>query len=202
MLTRHLLEQYWPAFVAYVPHLITYVLFGFLLVFQERSWNTVNASLTLMTISYNLLHRILHLLPTDGPLGFLNLHLRLHHEKLYGVPRWLELTLEFLFEMFITVSIPMIAGALSGDWIVPPSLILYVALFFAFNHCVYYSVLSSDKHRIHHGNMTVNFIPDYLDHLFGTNSDPSYEDMNQHIPISIVSALLVWAGKCWIGWRD
>ena len=189
-------------FKAYFFHITIYALYGLILVYPERSWNSIFSGLTLMTLSYNILHRLLHQLPTDGIIGYLNVHIRIHHNKLEDIPRWLELVLEFLFEFLVTITIPVIISVLSNDWIIPFSIILYVALFFAFNHVLFYSILPSEVHGKHHKDVSINFIPDYLDHLFGTNADKTYEDMNQQIPLLLISALIVHFSKAYFQWKD
>jgi hypothetical protein len=187
---------------AYFLHVFLYLFYGCILIYPDRGLNSCLSGLTLMTLNYNILHRALHTLPTTGLIGYLNLHVYLHHNKELDIPRWTELFLEFLFEMFLTVCIPVIISYYSGEWITPFSIILYCSLFFAINHVLFYSILSSDAHMKHHDNPVHNFIPDYLDHLFGTNADGSYEDMNQQIPLILISALITFFAKSYFQWKD
>jgi hypothetical protein len=193
---------YRPIFVAYFLNILLYGIYGIVLVYPARSWNIALVGIILMTIAYNLIHRGMHQLPDNGFLGFLNPHIQIHHNKKYNVPRAVELIIEFIYEMAVTISIPVVIGYVSGEWVVPFSIILYTSLYFAFNHVVFYSLLPSKKHEIHHGNTSVNYIPDYLDHLFGTASDETYEDMNAQIPIILISAIIVHFMKGYFKWTD
>jgi hypothetical protein len=187
---------------AYGFHILLYGFYGALLVYPDRTWNSSFTGLSLMTIAYNILHRFMHYLPTTGIIGWLNFHVTVHHNKRVLLPRWLELVIEFIFEFSITLCIPVFYAVLSGEWVIPFSIILFTSIFFAMNHVLFYSLLPSDFHEKHHRNTHVNFIPDYLDHLFGTNADETYEDMNQQIPLILISALITHFAKVYFQWKD
>jgi hypothetical protein len=194
--------KYKELFDAYFFHIATYVYFGYLLVCNERSWHASGTGLFMCTIFYWLGHRAQHQLPTDGIWKYINLHPAMHHYKKIKVSRPIELVLEFIYEVFICLLFPIVIQLLSGDWIIPLSIIIYFALFFALNHVVYYSILHSDVHEKHHKNVEINFIPDYFDHLFGRNADSHYEDMNQQIPLLVMAALATHLLKLYFQWKD
>jgi len=187
---------------AYGFHLVVYSLCGIILVYPERGINSASTGLTLMTLGYNIGHRILHWLPTDGIMGSLNLHVWLHHNKLWDVSRFVELVLEFIFEFVVVSSIPVLIMVVTNEWVIPFSIILFCSLFFAMNHVLFYSILPSNVHQKHHKDNTINFIPDYLDHLFGTNADSEYEDMTLQVPLLVISCLVVYFSKAYFKWID
>ena len=186
---------------AYGPHILVYAYFGVLLLPNINILKTL-CDIGILTVLYNLGHRLVHLLPTEGIIGKLNLHIYMHHDKKLNVPRWLELIIEFLFEVIAHLMPFFIYFKIKGEWKFPLSITLYVILFFAFNHCVFYSILDSDKHIEHHKNVTVNFIPDYVDQIFSNPKTRVYEDMNNQIPMILWSALIVHFGKLYFQWKD
>ena len=194
--------KYKELFNAYFFHIVVYIYFGWLLVLGERNFNVVLIGLFLLTIGYWLGHRVLHQLPTDGIWKYINLHPAMHHEKKLLFSKPVELTLEFIYEFLNVLFWQILVPYLCNDWTIPFSLMIYNSLFFSLNHVVYYSILHSDVHEKHHANTEVNFIPDYLDHLFGKNADSHYEDMNQQIPLLLIAALATHFLKLYFVWKD
>jgi len=187
---------------AYFFHILVYIYFGYLLVYPTKIMHSVSICLFVVTISYWLGHRFVHQLPTDGIWKYLNLHPSMHHYKNIKVSKTVELILEFLYEVFIVIFVGSISSYIGNEWLIPFSLIVYGAIFFALNHVIYYSILHSHIHEKHHHNTEINFIPDYFDHLFGKNADLEYEDMNQQIPLLLIAALATHLLKLYFGWTD
>ena len=134
---------------------------------------------------YYASHQVLHHFPT------INLHTLFHHDHLVKLDRNVELFIDFLAELAYLIGIPLIFQWFFQIQIVPTPIIIFISLAFALNHILNYSFLPSDKHRAHHLNDRVNFYPDFMDHLYSTNSDAEYEDMTQHIPSLVQSCIIV-----------
>ena len=150
----------------------------------------------LMATNYYFSHRLLHLFP-----GFLNFHLNLHHDKV-GLPRWLELTLEGICEVFYFMLIPLIVQYLSNDWIIPFSVILLLSMTYTTYHIYNYSVVGVEAHSRHHKDPTVNFSPNFMDHLFDTNFDEEHEDLNPGIINVLLCTLATLYLKRYFKWTD
>jgi hypothetical protein len=125
-------------------------------------------------------HRALHYLPTEGPFKYINTHWIFHHQPLKILPRWFELVLETINDMSMSLSF-LLLQYMTGIWIVPVSIILFYGIWFTSVHIVNYSIIGSQVHRDHHKNVGTNFGPDVIDHMFGTNHEPTREDL---IPLS------------------
>jgi hypothetical protein len=89
-----------------------------------------------------------------------------------------------------------------NTWLIPPTILFFMFTTLGISHLFSYSILGSDIHRDHHLDSTKNFGPDFIDHLFGTNSKYYYEDMNQHIPCAVMGALIVHFAKLYFQWKD
>lgn len=137
-------------------------------------------------------HRALHYLPTEGPFKYINTHWIFHHQPLKILPRWFELVLETINDMSMSLSF-LLLQYMTGIWIVPVSIILFYGIWFTSVHIVNYSIIGSQVHRDHHKNVGTNFGPDVIDHMFGTNHEPTREDL---IPLSpnIIFAFAATAG--------
>jgi hypothetical protein len=150
----------------------------------------------LMAANYYFSHRLLHQFPC-----FLNFHLNLHHEKA-GLPRWLELTIEGILELFYFMAFPLLFQWLSGDWVIPFSVILLLSMTYTSYHLYNYSILGSLDHGRHHKDPSVNFSPNFMDHLFSTNYNDEHEDLNPGITNAIVCAMIVLWLKRYFRWSD
>jgi hypothetical protein len=118
------------------------------------------------------------------------------------ISRNAELIIDFIFEVSFAAGLPYLVQTYTGVRYIPTSILVFVALAFALNHILNYSFLPSEKHRNHHIMENVNFYPDFMDHLFGTNSDPEYEDMTQQIPSLIQACILTHFLKAYFQWKD
>lgn len=136
------------------------------------------------------IHRLHHNLPSTGIFRYLNIHLSLHHSHEKELPRYLELILETV-QNAVWFGILYVIQEVTDIHLVPRSIVLLGMLVYTSVHVINYSVFGSAKHREQHAQPYVNYGPDFLDHAFGTNSDPSFEDMSHFIPNSILSAALI-----------
>jgi hypothetical protein len=136
------------------------------------------------------IHRLHHHLPSTGIFSYLNPHMAIHHSHV-TLPRWLELTVETLHNIFWFFLLYLLQEY-TNIHIAPTSIVVLSMLVYSSVHVINYSIFGSEKHRRQHENPDVNFGPDFLDHVFGTNSDEEFEDMNHFIPNFLVSTFLIY----------
>jgi sterol desaturase/sphingolipid hydroxylase (fatty acid hydroxylase superfamily) len=156
-------------------------------------------SLSIMYFWVYFVHRALHFLPTEGPLRYLNTHWIFHHQPLKLLPRSVELCLETINDMVMSLSVLAIQY-ITGIWLVPPSIILFYALWYTSVHIVNYSIIGSPVHRDHHKNVGTNFGPDVIDQMFGTNHEPTKEDLIPLSPNMVIAFAIVFALKQCVHW--
>jgi len=122
------------------------------------------------------IHRIHHSIPSTGLFYYLNPHISIHHSHVKVFPRWLDLSIECLQNMAWFIPL-YILQELTDIHIVPNSIIALSLLVYASVHYINYSLFESKKHIAQHLNPHINYGPDFLDHIFGTNSDEEFEDI-------------------------
>jgi len=150
----------------------------------------------LVYLYYYLYHRfVLHVFD-------INLHVYVHHYKYFQIPRYLELIIDFLFEIFSFAGTLTLLQYFLNIWFIPPSIISIVILTLSLSHLFNYSILGSEIHKAHHENPTKNFGPDFLDHIFGTNASEEYEDSIQHIPYLVQACIITHFAKLYFQWKD
>ena len=147
-----------------------------------------------MFFVYNFGHQLLHMFP--------NLHLQLHHKKEIKVPRSVELFIEYIFEFICSSGWIYLLQYVTGVWIIPTTVILFIVFMFTNVHILWYSMIQNDTHSAHHKDPTKNFGPSFVDHLIGTNATEKYEDMNQFVPFVLMSALVLHFVKNYFQWKD
>ena len=182
----------------YVPYIILLYIFSVILTYPERTLVSAFVGLFLMINGYYFFHRALHILPKS----MFNLHITIHHQKHHSLNRYVELFIDMIFEILIVCGVPLISQSLSNDWIIPYSIIWFVSLAFSLNHIFNYSFLFSKQHTAHHLSESTNFYPDFMDHIFGTNYDKEYEDMNQQIPSLIQACIITHFAKAYFQWKE
>jgi len=135
-----------------------------------------------------LLHRACHLLPNIP----LNYHLYSHHNKLFSLPRPLELICEFFtnFSWFLLILLVKYAFDLSS---ISTSLVLFIGLWYSSVHVVNLSLFPHMEHKLHHTDYTVNFGPPYIDYLFGTLQVEDNYTADYELPNGIASFAIVYA---------
>jgi hypothetical protein len=122
-------------------------------------------------------HRGLHIAKHYGVLDMLNTHMVYHHQHEKTIPRSLELFYETITDLAMNLSLFGVQK-LCGINIIPLSVILLFSLAYMSIHIINYSMLGSTFHKRHHETLEKNFAPDAMDHLFGTNFNNEYEDLN------------------------
>jgi len=146
-------------------------------------------------------HRCIHLLPTAGPLSYLNPHVLFHHRHDKDLPRWLELAIETANDLWMNLSL-LVVQWLLGVSLVPTSVVVFHAIAYTSVHIINYSLVGSPTHTHHHRHMTTNYGPDTLDHLFGTSKDGVWEDLTP-ITLNACGAAIATLGvKQMVGWKD
>lgn len=186
--------------LAYGPMLCVLTFFGYLLTLESSiSKVYLVPQILFISLIYYTGHKLCHYLPSNP---IINLHVYNHHDKKINISRYLSLFISFIQEIF-GYSIQLITVQyILGIWVIPLSLIVFYYLTSAIIHLFIYSLLGSETHTGHHIDSSKNLGPDYMDHLFGTNSDNEYEDMNGHIPCVIMGALIVHFAKLYFQWKD
>jgi len=177
--------------------IITFALCNIAVVYPQRAWPSSLVGGSLMAFNYYFSHRLLHILPNDH---WLNFHFWLHHEPV--IPRWIALPLEGILELIYFMLFPLIFQYLTGDWIIPFSIILLLSLTYTSYHMIQYSWIKSETHSKHHKDPTKNFAPDFIDHMFKSNYDETYEDMSSGAINVLVSAIIVLYLKKIFQWKD
>ena len=171
------------------------IIFGNILVYSQRTFIDVNMGLLLMILWYHGYHRMLHVVTA-------NLHFAFHHHHLVKMSRNMELIIDFIVETLTVILIPYLIQRNYNSSLIPFSTMVFVSLAFSLNHILNYSFFPSKKHTTHHLSESTNFYPDFMDHLFNTNSDPEYEDMTQHIPSLVQACIITHFAKAYFQWKD
>jgi len=184
---------------AYGPTILMYTLCLFILQYDTYSTLHILTSSLYLWMGVYFVHRIIHYLPFDTCIYYINLHLRLHHERKGFVSRAVELFIETT-QQLIWFFIYAIAHYMLNIHIVSNAAVLFMAILYTSTHIINYSLLGSEitgsyKHEGHHKNSNVNYSPDFMDHIFGTNSDSTLENMSHTIPNIIGSFLIVYTLK-------
>jgi len=177
------------------------VLMAFAVLVTERSpWVAAFGLLIAYGWVY-FVHRGIHLLPTSGPISYLNPHVLFHHQHDKEIDRRLELLMETVNDLAMNLSLLVVQGLL-GVSIVPTSVIVFHAITYTSVHIFNYSVVGSPTHRNHHRHMYTNYGPDTLDHLFGTSTDGTWEDLTP-VTLNACFAVIATLGlKYVIDWKD
>jgi hypothetical protein len=183
-------------FIYYARTLIAFGSCSIIVCFPDRTPMSAILGSCLMAANYYFSHRLLHLLP-----GCYNFHLNLHHDKV-GLPRWLELTLEGIFEVIYFMLFPILIQSMFNEWIIPFSVILLLSLTYTSYHIYNYSILGVDAHSKHHQHPDKNYSPNFMDHLFSTNYDDQHEDLNPGMLNVIVCTLITVYLKYYFKWTD
>jgi len=134
-------------------------------------------------------HRILH--SSHNILFFINTHTSHHHSYNKKIPKYLDLILETIQDIWTYVIVFLIQESLSIH-IVPIHILFLIGLTYVSIHIINYSIFGSDTHSAHHRNPNVNFGPDYFDHIFGTNATEEFEDMSHMIPNLLLVSMITY----------
>lgn len=158
----------------------------------EYPWWQATAGIVFMYFWIHTIHRLLHLVPTTGIMGLINTHMKYHHQPADAkpLPRWIELVFETATDMGMNLLLLVIQW-LSGVVIVPSAIIVFFTLTYMSVHILNYSIIGSETHRRHHTGLDVNYGPDTIDHIMGTNYDSTWEDMTPIIFNSAVVFVIV-----------
>lgn len=173
--------------------------FSILLSFPERHWVDAGFGLLCMYVWVYFVHRLLHAIPEDSVFQYLNTHVLFHHHK--HVERTTDLSIETLNNLAMSFSVLYIQW-LTGVWVVPTSVILLYAFVYTSTHIINYSMFGSQTHRNHHKDMTTNYGPDTLDHVFGSNYDSTFEDLTPISLNAIGSFVVVYGLKQYFQWKN
>jgi hypothetical protein len=184
------IKRLYNAIMSYGPSMCVVGLCCLALEYSTLSYLHLATGIYFVNLWSYVIHRVMHSIPSSGIFSYLNIHVALHHSSKKGMPRSLELVVETLNNLMWFVMLYILQFLLNIH-IVPDSILLLTALNFTSIHIINYSLFGSQKHREQHRNPHVNYGPDFFDHIFGTNSDETFENMTTFIPNTIGSFLLV-----------
>ena len=137
-------------------------------------------------------HRALHWIPTTSPVLYPVFHIWGHH----GIPkpitnRTLEILAETVWEIFFWIFLPIWLQHITGFHFIPTSIVLLSSIMWISIHMINYSIVGSTTHGRHHNDVNVNYGPDMIDHMIGTNYDDTHEDTTYCVLNAIGAALAV-----------
>ena len=176
---------------SYLLAFMSFFISALLIASPSTPWYQTFMAVPIVHTWIYLVHRLLHHVPIEGVWGYINTHMRFHHEFEKTLPRGLELFFECITDLSMNLLLLLIQY-LTGIYIVPVSTIVLFTLSYMTVHIINYSIIGSKFHRLHHETIDKNFAPDALDHMFGTNYDDSYEDINAFALNAIWPALLLY----------
>ena len=188
-------QRIFRSLYAYAPITITTVLCIYTLESTTPILQLITAATFIWFWPY-FIHRLYHYLPSTGLFYYINLHVSIHHSHTKTFPRWLELMIETVQNIFWFFLL-YILQEVTQIHIVPDSIILLSLFVFVSVHIINYSMFGSDKHSRQHLNPDVNFGPDFLDHIFGTNDTEDFENMAHFIPNTLLSYILILWLRRW-----
>lgn len=123
-------------------------------------------------------------------------HVAIHHNKNIILPRWLELTIETMSNLFSILLILIVQYIFNIDLFSKNS-VIFIAIFYTSIHIFHYSLYEDEIHRKHHTNKFCNFEPRVFDVLFNTRCDPDSPYVNNinEIPHSLAAFIFVYLLK-------
>jgi len=181
------------------PALFFIIIFGLILTHKSISKTyTIFSIIFILFYSY-FAHIFIHIFPKE----LLNFHLLIHHNKNYNKTDNIAKTIfGYLVELGINISIFAILYVIQKIVkieTVPPIILLYFGIIYISNHMINYTIFHIGNHPEHHDHdndndndlkYPCNYSLDMLDHLFGTNCNSTFENMN-HLIINIIISFVV-----------
>ncbi len=164
----------------------------------EQPWYLTLYGMMFMHWWVYWVHRLLHVLPRDGPIGYFNTHFRFHHQSEKLLDRRIELFFESITDLGMNFLLLGIQWA-TGIYIIPVSCIALFAVSYMSIHIINYSMVGTVSHRLHHTELDKNFGPDVIDHIHGTNYDDNFEDMNVLALNAMAATVLLYPLKEYFG---
>jgi len=177
--------------------ILVLLFFSILVSSPERSFFAAVFGIGIIYGWVYFVHRGLHLLPTS----ILNPHVYFHHQHDKTIARWLELCMEAVNDLFMSLSLLLVQN-LVGFHLVPTSVIVFYGILYMSVHIVNYSIVGSETHRNHHRHMFTNYGPDTFDHIFGTSTDGTWEDLSPITMNAVFVAPLVLGLKDLFHWEN
>jgi len=158
-------------------------------------FNCICQSIILLLYSYYG-HIFAHYISDYYPFNYLNPHVSIHHNTIFKLPRWLNLTVESIVTLILFIGIIYIQDFFNVKYF-STSIVFAAALLYICIHILDYSILGNAQHKLHHQKNNCNYEPMFLDILHNTrcDNDSEYIDMNyQHIHL-VLSASIVLVVK-------
>jgi sterol desaturase/sphingolipid hydroxylase (fatty acid hydroxylase superfamily) len=162
-------------------------------------WYQATFGIAFMHFWVYWVHRSLHYIPTDGIIGFLNTHIRFHHQFDKPIPRELELFFEVIIDLAMNLSLLLLEW-LFNFYIIPVPIIVLFGIAYTSVHLINYSIIGNIFHRRHHTSINKNYAPDIADHVFGTNYNEEMEDLVYTSLNAFWTMLVLYPLKEYLGW--
>ena len=119
-------------------------------------------------------------------------HIEHHDEKKTFIRDFKEFLSDVFASGFLLLIINIIFKKFNGYSLLNNYVIVLFMIGFPSVHLInYHFFLPKSFHSIHHENVNSNFSPDIYDHLFNTNKDHHFENLNHMLPNFIILALIV-----------
>jgi len=175
-------------------HFLSYILLTIFGILLNRPYSPILTIgyIFLINLYVYFIHRLFHNIPEKY-----NFHLLFHHNindnKKSLLNRVINLIIETILNIGFFISFYFIKEFFHLKFI-SNILIFYTCILYVSIHIINYSLLNvSETHIKHHnseGGKTCNYGPDIFDHIFATNCDDKYENM-EHIIINIIVSYFI-----------
>ena len=124
--------------------------------------------------------------------NYLSNHIEHHDEEKTFIRDLREFIADIFASGFVLLVCNIIFKKVNGYSLLNNYVIILFMIGFPSVHLInYHFFLPKSFHSIHHENINTNFSPDIYDHLFNTNQDHHFENLNHMIPNFIILAVIV-----------
>jgi hypothetical protein len=178
-------------FASYIIIQLASALAIFIVGFPHISFPQIFFEGTLIGLYIYFGHRLIHTFSNKNIIY----HTAFHHSNPKVITsKTLELAVETVGELLSFIGVPMLFQYVFSFQLIHPLIIVFISLVYVSVHIINYSIFGSETHSRHHKDPSVNFGPDFYDHLFGTNYDSTCENMlPMYINIVVITVLLCCA---------
>ena len=181
----------------FIPNTIVCVLGIYLTIDKYTPIHSLISIFILFFYSY-FIHFLFHKFP-----DIINIHMKIHHKKTNTLfEKYINLLIETIVNILFFIIFYFLQKIINFEF-VPTILIVFYGLIYVSVHIINYSIYhTTEKHIKHHtssnsDNLTKNYGPDIVDHLFGTNSDNKFENYNHILQNILVSFLVTYYIFCY-----
>ena len=181
----------WPEFLyAYGLTIVSWVVLTSIVALPNYTFPAAVAqAFFLLCWSYGG-HVLAHMVSTQFPLNYLNLHVSLHHDHYVDIPRWLNLLLETGVN-FMGFFIFILLQHLFDVHILSTTMILAASFLYILIHIADFSIFGNEQHAEHHTRTFCNYDPEFFDTLFKTRCSPEkpYRQLSGEILYACIACI-------------